>query len=708
MKEWFSAKELADLGLPSLGKTKRAVSYRAKAENWPSRPREGQGGGREFHLDDLPTIIKSEVIQVLRMSDAILKRKFTEEAEESLAKLIRVNSTQLQKAEIRETIIKEFNKYLDAEGLPVSKAREEFCKKYNERQIFADNQTIRAIISGISPKTLFSWESSYKKEGLSGLVDSYGNRKGDTKIDRNQELKGCILGLIYEYPHIDSGKIMSGLRSKFREEDLPSYRTVQTWVKRWKKDNASTFTAIKNPDEWKNKFMAASGSFSENIVRLNQLWEFDSTPTDIILNDGERHNIVGVIDVYSRRVKFLVSKTSNSTAVSAITRACLLEWGVPESIKTDNGADYASKYMCRVFDSLEIERHFCKPFTPEQKPHIERVFRTFSHDVLEVLPGYIGHNVSERKNIEARKSFADHIMGKAKRNPKDYLSVEELQKFCDDWINNCYMVKPHGGLNGKTPLQMIADYKGTIQKIQNERALDILLSPTSGDGLRTVQPKKGIAIDNAFYDSQFLGGYENQQVKVLYDEANWGEVYVFTLEGHFICKAICPERKGISRAEVAAARKAQQKRLINESKQVLKKLSKIYKTKDIAGEIMQQKAKEQPNVVLFPKPEISYNSQFLAEAEKVLENKKMPVSRQLSSQEKRIIDKMETARNNNVVEMPREIMARQRFVHWQDLDNQLAKGERLNSEEMDFYRNYQFSSEFSAMRRLEASKAEVM
>ena len=84
------------------------------------------------------------------------------------------------------------------------------------------------------------------------------------------------------------------------------------------------------------------------------------------------------------------------------------------------------------------------------------------------------------------------------------------------------------------------------------------------------------------------------------------------------------------------------------------------------------------------------------------------VSRQLSSQEKRIIDKMETARNNNVVEMPREIMARQRFVHWQDLDNQLAKGERLNSEEMDFYRNYQFSSEFSAMRRLEASKAEVM
>lgn len=185
----------------------------------------------------------------------------------------------------------------------------------------------------------------------------------------------------------------------------------------------------------------------------------------------------------------LVSNSSNSQAVTSITRACLLEWGVPEEVKTDNGADYASKHMRRVFESLEIKQIFCQPFTPEGKPHIERVFKTFSHDVLEMLPGYIGHNVSDRKNIEARKSFADHIMGKAKNRTAEYLSTEQLQEFCDNWVRNYYMQEPHRGLNGKTPQSMIDNYDGEVRRIGNERALDILLSPTSGDGLRTVTKK---------------------------------------------------------------------------------------------------------------------------------------------------------------------------------------------------------------------------
>lgn len=106
-----------------------------------------------------------------------------------------------------------------------------------------------------------------------------------------------------------------------------------------------------------------------------------------------------------------------------------------------------------------------------------------------MLPGYIGHNVSDRKNIEARKSFADHIMGKAKNRTAEYLSAEQLQEFCDNWVKNYYMQEPHRGLNGKTPQSMIDNYAGEVRRIGNERALDILLSPTSGDGLRTVTKK---------------------------------------------------------------------------------------------------------------------------------------------------------------------------------------------------------------------------
>ena len=85
-----------------------------------------------------------------------------------------------------------------------------------------------------------------------------------------------------------------------------------------------------NPDEWRSKYQAAIGNASQHITRLNQVWEIDSTPTDIMLSDGKRHNIVGIIDVYSRRAIMHISRTSTSEAVAACLRQALLTWGVPE------------------------------------------------------------------------------------------------------------------------------------------------------------------------------------------------------------------------------------------------------------------------------------------------------------------------------------------------------------------------------------------
>ena len=52
MKQWYSAQELDTLA-PALGK-ERAVQYRAIREGWQSRPRQGQGGGKEYAFSSLP------------------------------------------------------------------------------------------------------------------------------------------------------------------------------------------------------------------------------------------------------------------------------------------------------------------------------------------------------------------------------------------------------------------------------------------------------------------------------------------------------------------------------------------------------------------------------------------------------------------------------------------------------------------------------
>lgn len=697
MENYFSAKELEALHLTTLPSCKRLINIKATKENWPFRARKGKGGGREYNINDLPAEVRAEFLARTQSNNEL---KTHEKQEEAMASLLKLQDGQLQKAYIREQIVQEYIMFKKNSGLSHTKARAEFCLGFNNKKILPDN-SIRAVVGNICERTLFNLEKNYETMGLAGLADNYGNRKGASKVESRPEIKELILGLIYFNPDIKCHLIMRGLRTRYGSKNLPSYRTIQNWVAKWRHDNESVLLAIKNPDAWRNKYQSATGSQSENIIRLNQRWEYDSTPTDIMLNDGSRHNIVGVIDVYSRRLKLLVSKTSNTQAVTSITRACLLEWGVPEEVKTDNGADYASKHMRRVFDSLEVRQIFCKPFTPEGKPHIERVFKTFSHDVLEILPGYIGHNVSDRKNIESRKSFADHIMGKAKNRTAEYLSAEELQEFCDKWVENYYMQEPHRGLDNKTPQSMVDSYNGEVRRIKNERALDILLLPTSGDGIRTVT-KKGIAIENAYYDNNDLGLYVGKQVKVLYSEAEWGKIYVFTPESKFICEAFCPERRGISRSEVASAKKSLQKRLISESKQIIKGYSKKYMVKNLAQEIVNQKIDNNPDILVFPKPEVSYESRFLKEAENILTSKQeMPVSRNLTAEEQNVLEQVEKAKNDNVISMPSTVLAREKYKHWKELNERFLKGERLTANERDFYANYKLSSEYETQQTLE-------
>ncbi len=52
MKEWFSAKELA--GLPGMPTTVQGIIKRSLSDNWSARPRQGRGGGREYHITCLP------------------------------------------------------------------------------------------------------------------------------------------------------------------------------------------------------------------------------------------------------------------------------------------------------------------------------------------------------------------------------------------------------------------------------------------------------------------------------------------------------------------------------------------------------------------------------------------------------------------------------------------------------------------------------
>ncbi|MGH8259325.1 MAG: Mu transposase C-terminal domain-containing protein, partial [Steroidobacteraceae bacterium] len=405
---------------------------------------------------------------------------------------------------------------------------------------------------------------------LGRLAGLHGSRKGHTRIGEDETVRNVVLGMMVDHPHASVKLTMRALRARFGTQDLPSYRSVQRWVKAWKAKNKQLHTALTNPDKWRSHYQSAGGKADEHILRLNQRWETDGTKADLLLSDGSRHTITGMIDVWSRRLKLHVSRSSTSAAVAATLRRALVDWGVPEEVGTDNGSDFVSHHMKRVFENLGVHQDIAPPFTPTHKPFIERAFGTFCRDLVELLPGFIGHNVAERQDIEARRSFAARMMKQGERIEIG-MSAEELQEFCDRWTDTIYAIEPHGGLDGKSPFQRAAEWSEPVARIEDERALDILLAPApDGDGIRQVT-KKGIRIDHGLYSHVMLGGREGMQVRVLFDESDIGEVYVFGAEdGEFICKAICPERGDISRSELAVARKHHQKRLVAEQKAALK------------------------------------------------------------------------------------------------------------------------------------------
>ncbi|MEP2707817.1 MAG: DNA-binding protein [Roseibium sp.] len=92
-----------------------------------------------------------------------------------------------------------------------------------------------------------------------------------------------------------------------------------------------------------------------------------------------------------------------------LIRKCLIDWGVPETIKTDNGSDFTARATVRLLDALGIEQELSSPYSPEQKGTVERVIGTFQRDCAATLPGFIGHSVADRKVIENRKAFSARL-----------------------------------------------------------------------------------------------------------------------------------------------------------------------------------------------------------------------------------------------------------------------------------------------------------
>jgi len=639
-KDRFSAKELAEI----MGMPKRMILRRADAEGWPYEWENVNGGKRKlFRRAVLPVDWQARIARQRAAQAAAsiapdspelagsraarnylddLEREKEEKfliKERGLAAFAQLPEARKREAEACWEVLKAKDAFIAAGNFGKSQGLALFCAQLNAGRIPLDDWIVeKAAKTGrIHPSTLYRWQERYETQGLAGLAWHYGKNAGRTLLTEEQQ--EFVTAMIAAHPRVSVTKIYAGMEARFRDAaQLPAPHVIYNFARRWKKEHKALLLSMTNPDRFRSEYGLALGSASADIVRLNQLWEADATPGDIMLAEG-RHTVIANIDVWSRRARVLVVPTSRAQAIAALLRRCLLEWGVPEVLRTDNGKDFTARHMERLLADLDIERDLLPPFTPEGKPHIERFIGTFSHGIIELLPGYIGHNVAERKDIEARKSFAERLMKKGEV-VEVKLTARKFQDICDRWIDAVYMQDVHSSLDGKTPAAMVRSSLTPVRAISDERALDVLLCPAPKDGgVRTVK-KKGIEVNRRRYYNLALIGYEGKQVKVQIDYADIGKAYVFDVHGDYLCTAIDTNWSGISAADVAGHAKAKQKKFYAEGRKELRKRIREHKIALVPEDILSYRESLIENVAELPRQTEEYTTKALEEAARAVED----------------------------------------------------------------------------------------
>lgn len=545
IKTTYTTQEL----IPLLAMTQQGISKRAKRENWQSRKRAGRGGGREWIVASMPEPTRLAIaakVSPLPHAPTLPAKPLT------IAVQAAFSANGKSRAEAKSALFMLCRMFTETVGLPKTRGRELFAARWNAGEIEAE-AWLREALPHVSKNTLANWERAIAHEGTARLAGDYGKgRRGKGCIDSQPEVQALIVAIVCRYPEGKAANILEKLEAVNKERAktglelfaLPSLRRLQGWIQGWKAKNSALFLSATAPGKARNLAMPSFGNAYALVTAINQRWEYDGTPSDVMLNDGKRYAIIGIIEIYTRRVKFRVAERSTAQQVACLTRDCLLDWGVPETVVTDNGKEFRSRQMIRLLTDLRIECQALPPFRPDLKPAIERVFRSFSHDLLPIAPCYVGHDVATRQRIRDQEDFAKRLMKRSHKGADaEQLSIamspEELQAFCDKWTDAVYLHRPHTGLKGKTPYQMLTEYPRTIQRIpeQYKQALDMLLLPVIGT--RQIG-KKGIQIGGRTYIAPEFGRPDvmQQTAEIRFDATRPQYAYVY-LDGLFVCRAEC-------------------------------------------------------------------------------------------------------------------------------------------------------------------------
>jgi transposase InsO family protein len=277
--------------------------------------------------------------------------------------------------------------------------------------------------SYVGEKTIEGWYYAWRRDGIEGLVPKPRCDRGVSKLP--VAVQEAVLAAKRENPRRSIRQIQHLLETAGTvARGTLSRSTIHRLLQQ---HGLSQMTGSSSLPEEHRRYVAA---------HANALWYGDVMhgPTLTLRGKPSKVYLVSLMDDASRLIAHSAFCTGETALdIEGVLKQAVLKRGLPRKLVVDNGAAYRANTLQGICARLDIRLIYCRPYAPEGKGKLERWHRTFRDHFLSEL------DVSRIQDLD------------------------DLNARVWAWIEQVYHRRPHGGLEGETPL---ARYQQDLPKIR--------------------------------------------------------------------------------------------------------------------------------------------------------------------------------------------------------------------------------------------------
>ena len=267
--------------------------------------------------------------------------------------------------------------------------------------------------TGISVRTLYRYEEAFRKEGFTGLKPEDRTRRLSPALPENFP---AILEQAKQLKRENPGRSVTQIITILEMEGWVEAGVLKrSTLQRYLFDAGLGKKQLKVYNE---SLKSSSRRFCKPHRMMLVQGDLKYGPKLPIGKNGApvQTYLSAMIDDHSRMILYAAFYATGDAAIVEDTlRKVILQYGVPDALYFDNGAQYKTAEIKMIAAQLGIRIIYCKPYSPASKGKIERYNHCVSYFLEEV-------------------------------RLKKCRTLEELNRHWVNWLEEYYHTKPHDGI----------------------------------------------------------------------------------------------------------------------------------------------------------------------------------------------------------------------------------------------------------------------